>query len=252
MAALSNPLKKDKIRLDVLLVERGLCETRSQAQAQIMAGNIIINESNEWKPGTTVDPDCAISIRENSPYVGRGALKIIKALDYFEIDPQGRICIDVGSSTGGFTQVLLERGATRVYAVDSGTNQLHWKLRQDERVVVMENTNARFLKGEDLETRPNLAVMDVSFISVNLLLPMLDELLLRPYQIICLIKPQFELAPNLVSRGGFVKPKHRKLAIEKVNAKAQELGMSISEVIESPIKGAKSANVEYLVYYSRD
>ncbi len=245
---MSSLQRGDKVRLDILLVEKGLCESRARAQAEILAGRVFIRESNQFKAGSLVSSQEPVEIRESSPWVGRGALKLDHAIQVFNIETEGRVAIDVGSSTGGFTQVLLERGARLVYAVDSGSAQLHWKLRQDDRVVVRENTNARFLEPGMFDPRPNLAVMDVSFISVTLLLPVLTTILEGRYDIICLIKPQFELEPQWVSKGGFVQPRYRQRAIEKVSDFARQIGLNVSPVIESPILGAKSANVEYLVH----
>ena len=240
-------MPKNKKRLDVLLVERGLCESRQKAQAEILAGHVFLNERNNWKAGTQVDIESEIRLKTPFPYVSRGALKLIKALEVFDFDVKDKIMIDVGSSTGGFTEVLLEKGAKSVYAVDSGRAQLHWKLRQNPQVVVMEHTNARFLKISDFDQRPEAAVMDVSFISTTLLLPVLNELLAPGFCIITLIKPQFELSPELIGHKGLVAPEHRPLAIQKVLECTQKLGLKASDVIESPITGARSGNVEYLV-----
>lgn len=238
----------EKVRLDVLLVERGLCSTRSRAQAEILAGRVFINSSNQLKAGTLVSTEEEIELREPSPWVGRGALKLLHALEYFQINAAQRVAVDIGSSTGGFTQVLLAAGAVKVYAVDSGTGQLHWKLRNDERVVVMENTNARYLEAASFQPAPDLAVIDVSFISVSLILPALVSILKRPFDIVCLVKPQFELEPEWISRGGFVRPAYRQRALDKVQACASDLKLSCAPAIESPITGAKSANVEYLLH----
>jgi len=240
-------MPKNKKRLDVLLVERGFCESRQKAQAEILSGHVIINERKDWKAGTQVDIDSDIRLKSPFPYVSRGALKLLKALEAFDFDVKDKIMIDVGSSTGGFTEILLEKGAKRVYAVDSGNAQLHWKLRQDPRVIVMERTNARFLSIRDFDPRPEAAVMDVSFISATLLLPVLCEILLPGFSIITLIKPQFELSPECIGHKGLVAPEHRPHAIQKVMESAQRLGLKSSDVIESPITGARSGNVEYLV-----
>lgn len=239
-----------KVRLDQWLCDRGLFETRNKAQAAIMAGEVLVNETPVTKSGTMIAEDAAVRVKEVSPYVGRGAYKLIHALDAFGLDPKGKVGIDVGASTGGFTQVLLERGAVKVYAVDSGTNQLDWKLRSDPRVVAMENTNARYLKGEDFNPRPEVAAMDVSFISVTRILPALVNIMAPGFWIAVLIKPQFELSPELVGDRGLVDPKYHEQAIASVLSCVRELGLTSTEVIPSPITGAKSGNQEFLAAFS--
>ena len=240
-------MPKNKKRLDILLVERGLCESRQKAQAEILSGHVFVNERNDRKAGTPVDVSSEIRLKTPFPYVSRGALKLLKALEVFEFDTDNKIIADIGSSTGGFTEVLIEKNARLVYAVDSGRAQLHWKLRQNPRVVVMEHTNARFLTVNDFKLRPEAAVMDVSFISTTLLLPVLCDILAPGFSIITLIKPQFELSPEFIGRKGLVAPIDRPRAIQKVLNTARRLGLKSSNVIESPITGARSGNVEYLV-----
>jgi 23S rRNA (cytidine1920-2'-O)/16S rRNA (cytidine1409-2'-O)-methyltransferase len=243
--------KPARVRLDTLLVARGLFETRQKAQAAILAGDVSVGGAAAVKSGMPVPADAGIVIKKRFPYVGRGALKLIAALDHFKLETAGKIAIDIGSSTGGFTQVLLERGASRVYAVDSGTNQLDWKIRSDKRVTAMENTNARYLKPEMFPDRPEIAAIDVSFISLTKILPPLKDIMTGDYSIVALIKPQFELERKKIGRRGLVAPEHRKEAVTKVLDFARGLGLEAGEVIESPVPGLKSGNVEYLALFRR-
>lgn len=236
-----------KERLDNWLLAQGLFETRSKAQAAILAGLVLVDETTVNKSGFTVKPGMAVRVKESLPWVSRGALKLLHALDAFRVSPAGLVCLDVGSSTGGFTEVLLARGAQMVYAVDSGTNQLDWKLRSDSRVRTMENTNARTLEPARFDPRPVLAVMDVSFISVTKILPALIQVLQSPFTIITLIKPQFELSQGLIGKNGLVAPENRPLAVKSVLDCAQHMGLIASDVISSPILGQKSGNEEFLV-----
>ena len=191
---------KHKERLDVLLVEKGLCESRSRAQAVIMSGEVYVNGQKSDKPGTPTDVEAEIEIRGNAcPYVSRGGLKLEKALRDFGVDPTGLTCLDSGASTGGFTDCLLQNGAKQVFAIDVGYGQLAWSIRTDPRVVCMERTNIRYVTPEQLGTPVQLAVIDVSFISLRIVLPAVKALLSADGQIICLIKPQFE-AGKLVRR----------------------------------------------------
>jgi hemolysin TlyA family protein len=195
-----------KQRLDKLMVERGLAPSREKAQALIMAGQVVVGDHAAQKAGQQVTDEVEIRIKgELLPYVSRGGLKLAQGLDAFGIDPAGRIAIDVGASTGGFTDCLLQRGASRVYAVDVGYGQLAWKLREDARVVVMEKTNIRHLQPESLEPLPDLAVIDASFISLNLVLPPTLALLKRPAEVVALVKPQFEVGKGAVGKGGIVR-----------------------------------------------
>lgn len=238
-----------KKRLDVLITERELASSRQKAQAEIMAGNVLVNETPVTKPGVQVDESAVIRLKDRFPYVSRGALKLIHALDHFHVPVTGRTAIDIGSSTGGFTEVLLERGASGIYAVDSGTNQLDWKLRSDPRVTVMENTNARFIDKVPFDPSPDLAVMDVSFISVTKILPALVRILKSPFHIVVLIKPQFELEKKKIGNKGLVKEEYRQEAVDSVLNFAVSIGLRTGEVIPSPIAGAKSGNVEYLTLF---
>lgn len=241
-----------KERIDKLLFERGLAESRSKAQALIMSGVVLVDEKRVAKPSESFAVDSAIRIKGTSPelkYVGRGGLKLEKALDAFYICPNKYICLDVGSSTGGFTDCLLQNGAARVVAIDAGTNQMAWKLRNDPRVEVRENTNARNLSADDFTDRFDLIVIDVSFISVTKILPAIILLLKDNGKIVTLIKPQFEVGKGEVGKGGIVREpeKHLKV-IERVNDCAAGLGLKVVGVIDSPILGA-AGNKEFLALY---
>jgi 23S rRNA (cytidine1920-2'-O)/16S rRNA (cytidine1409-2'-O)-methyltransferase len=236
-------------RIDKLVVDLGLAESRTRAQALVMAGQILVDEQVVDKPGAMVAVDAAVRLRgEPLKFVSRGGLKLEHALDHFAIDPAGLDCVDVGASTGGFTDCLLQRGAARVCAVDVGYNQLAWRLREDPRVVSMERVNARTLAAADLPFRPALAVVDVSFISLTLILPRLVEILPPDAPIVALVKPQFEVGKDDVGKGGVVRdPAKRQGAVDKVCAAARELGCSVVGVVESPIRGP-AGNIELLAY----
>ena len=237
----------ERKRLDQALVEKGFFPSRQKAQAAILAGEVLVNNTPITKAGYTIKPTDVLRVREQFPYVSRGALKLIHALDSFHLSPKDKIAIDIGASTGGFTQVLLERGARLVYAIDSGTNQLDWKLRTDPRVICRENTNARYLKPEEFDPRPDFATVDVSFISLTKILPTLVAILLKPATIVCLIKPQFEVGQEFVGEKGFVDARYHHLAKETVLECAHSLGLTTSDIIPSPITGQKSGNQEYLI-----
>jgi len=229
-----------KIRLDRLLVERGLAESREKAQALILAGQVLVNDQKVEKCGTTVSCEARLRmLGEPLRYVSRAGLKLEAALDHFDVDPEGKICLDIGASTGGFTDCLLQRGATRVIAVDAGTNQLDWKLRQDSRVTVMEQTNARYLGIDQIGTLVALATMDVSFISSTLILPVLPPLLEKDADLLVLVKPQFEVALGQVGKGGIVRdPGLHEEAIRKVLRKIADLGFTEIARVESALMGA--------------
>lgn len=242
-------------RIDKLLVERGLAATRTKAQALIMAGVVLIDEQRASKPSDTVAPGAEIRIKGGddpaSRYVGRGGLKLETALREFAVDVNGLHCLDVGASTGGFTDCLLQHGAKSVIALDVGHNQIDWRLRTDARVEVREGVNARYLKPEDFHAEFDLVVMDVSFISATKVLPAIVPLLKTRAQLITLIKPQFEVGRGEVGKGGIVRdPQKHARVIEEVNAAAQQLGLEVRGVIESPIQGA-DGNVEFLALYVR-
>ncbi len=238
----------EKQRLDKLLVERGLAPSREKAQALIMAGQVVVGEHAVDKAGQQVSADADIRIKgETLPYVSRGGLKLKKALDEFGIDVTGLVVLDVGASTGGFTDCLLQAGAARVVAVDVGYGQLAWKLQQDPRVVSMEKTNIRHLTPEQLDDVPELAVIDASFISLSKVLPATVALAKPGGRIIALIKPQFEVGRREVGKGGIVRdPAAHEKAIEGVRKVAGDLGLSVAGLCDSPITGA-DGNREFLI-----
>jgi 23S rRNA (cytidine1920-2'-O)/16S rRNA (cytidine1409-2'-O)-methyltransferase len=231
----------EKARIDILLVEQGLADSRTKAQSLVMAGVVLVDEKRVEKP----------SEKFENKYVGRGGLKLEAALQHFNIDPTGLNCIDIGSSTGGFTDCLLQYGATKVTAVDSGTNQLDWRLRTDERVEISENTNARYLKPADFTELFDIAVVDVSFISVKNILPVIIPLLKTTGKLVVLIKPQFEVGRGEVGKGGIVREseKHQRV-IAEINEFAESFMLKVCGVIESPITGAEG-NREFLAYYAK-
>ncbi|MCA1817003.1 MAG: TlyA family RNA methyltransferase [Acidobacteria bacterium] len=242
-------------RVDRLLVARGLAESRTRAQALVMAGRVLVGERRVEKPSETFAPDAPLRVRgaddPASRYVGRGGLKLEAALDEFHLDVHGFTCLDVGASTGGFTDCLLRRGAARVVAVDVGHNQIDWRLRSDPRVEVREGVNARHLAPADFAERFDLAAMDVSFISATKVLPAVVPLIKETGRLVVLIKPQFEVGRGEVGKGGIVKDgaKHARVVAE-VNDAARALGLRVVGVIESPIPGAEG-NKEFLALYER-
>ena len=242
-------------RVDRLLVERGLAPTRTRAQALVMAGRVIVGERRVEKASETFPPDAPLRVRGGDDpaarYVGRGGLKLEKALAEFEIDPTGFVCVDVGASTGGFTDCLLQHGARRVVALDVGHNQLAWRLRTDPRVEVREGVNARHLRAEDFDERFDLATMDVSFISATKVLPAVVPLLKEGGRVVVLVKPQFEVGRGEVGKGGVVRdPEQHARVVEEVNANARALGLTVLGVTDSPITGA-DGNREFLALYER-
>ncbi len=240
-----------KERLDKLLVARGLVETRTRAQAIILAGQVFSGEQRLEKPGQLVGLDAPITLRESLRYVGRGGLKLAAALDHFAIEVNGRICLDIGASTGGFTDCLLQRGVERVVALDVGYGQLDWKIRQDRRVDVREKVNARYLSTEDFACHFDLIVVDVSFISLTRILPVMPPLLAPAGEVIALIKPQFEVGRGEVGKGGIVRDTlAQKRVVDEIVAFAGNLGMTSRGTIESPILGA-DGNREFLGYFDR-
>ncbi len=237
----------EKTRLDALLVSRGLFESREKAQRALMAGLVRVNGQPAGKPGDRVALDAAVEVEAAEKYVSRGGLKLEAALDAFAIDPAGRVCLDIGASTGGFTDCLLQRGAARVHALDVGHNQLHWRIRNDPRVVAREGINCRHLTPADVPEPVSLVVADVSFISLTLILPPAFELLAPEGVMVVLIKPQFELSRAEVGRGGIVSdPAAHAAAVEKIRAfVAESLGRRWEGVIDSPILGM-TGNREFL------
>ncbi len=239
-----------KERVDVLLVERGLVETREKAKRAIMAGLVFSGTERLDKPGLKVEQTTPLLVKGNViPYVSRGGLKLEKALHVFSITLQDKLVIDIGASTGGFTDCALQNGAKKVYAIDVGYNQLAWKLRQDERVIVMERTNFRYVNRTDLqEGLPNFACMDVSFISLRLILPVLKQLLQPSSDVIALIKPQFEAGREQVGKKGIVRdPNVHRTVIEQMTTFAVEVGYSVLGLDYSPIKGGEG-NIEFLLH----
>lgn len=241
-----------KERLDVLLVNRGLAPSREKAKTMIMEGNVFVNNNREDKAGSTFSEDCQIEVRGKTlQYVSRGGLKLEKAMTHFGITLEGKICMDIGASTGGFTDCMLQNGAQKVYAVDVGYGQFAWKLRQDERVVCMEKTNIRYVTPEQIGDALDFASVDVSFISLTKVLGPARELLKEDGQMVCLIKPQFEAGREKVGKKGVVRDKRvHEEVIEKVISFALETGFSIYNLEYSPIKGPEG-NIEYLVYIGR-
>ena len=243
-------MKKD--RTDALLVLRGLCASREQAKRLILAGEVRSGDRIIDKPSTQLAPDAPLEVKEKPRYVGRGGLKLEGALDAFQIDPAGWVCIDVGASTGGFTDCLLQRGALRVHAVDVGTNQLVWKLRSDPRVVVKEQFNARHMVLEDIGEKVRLAVMDLSFMSLTKVLPAVFSVLEENGSVVCLIKPQFELRREDIAKGGIVRdPALHEQAVAKIRRfVTEEHPFEWRGLISSPITGM-DGNQEFLAWITR-
>lgn len=240
-----------KVRADRLLTDRGLVPSRERARALIMAGQVVIGEHKVEKAGQLVDSSLEVRIKNDLPFVSRGGLKLEKALDEFNIDVSGLTVMDVGASTGGFTDCLLQRGAARVYAVDVGYGQLAWKLQQDERVLSLEKTNIRYLEAGALPTVPDMAVIDASFISLDKVLPNTLRLIRSRGAVVALIKPQFEVGRGEVGRGGVVRdPEKHAAVIEAIGLLAGELNLEKVAVTESPITGPKG-NREFLVYLKK-
>ena len=238
---------KIKKRLDVLLTENGFCDSRSKAQAIIMAGQVYVDGQKADKPGISYEETVAIEVRgESCPYVSRGGLKLEKALRDFGVDPTGFVCSDSGASTGGFTDCLLQQGASKVFAIDVGYGQLDWKIRSDPRVVVMERTNIRYVTPEDLGEALDLSVIDVSFISLKIVLPAIKALLKPNGQVLCLIKPQFEAGREKVGKKGVVRePETHIQVLDDFVKLAQSLNFTILGLTFSPVKGPEG-NIEFL------
>lgn len=242
-----------KIRLDVFLVEQNMAPSRSAAQAMIMAGDVYIDNQKAMKAGETVKGTENIEVRSKGPsYVSRGGLKLEKAMKVFPATPSGKVCMDIGASTGGFTDCMLQNGAVKVYSVDVGYGQLAWKLRQDERVVNMERTNIRYIDRERVVEPLEFFSVDVSFISLKPVLPVAYELLKEGGEGVCLIKPQFEAGREKVGKKGVVREKSTHIeVIEKVLEFTKEIGFSVKGLDFSPIKGPEG-NIEYLMYIKKD
>jgi 23S rRNA (cytidine1920-2'-O)/16S rRNA (cytidine1409-2'-O)-methyltransferase len=241
----------EKTRIDQLLVVRGLCASREQAQRAIMAGRVTVGGRRAEKPGLQVSRDALVEVQGGERYVSRGGFKLKAALDHFRISVEGKVCLDIGSSTGGFTDCLLQHGAARVYAFDVGRGQLAWRLRNDPRVIVREGVNARYLTAAEIPEKVELCVADVSFISLTLILPAVFALLPDAADMIVLIKPQFELAPDKVGRGGVVRdPALHADAVGRIRRFIEEKGWRWLGVIESPLPG-REGNLEFLAHLGK-
>lgn len=238
-----------KIRLDQLVFDLGLTESRERAKTTIMSGLVFVDGQRADKPGMSVSPEANIEVRGKAlPFVSRGGYKLDKALKVFPVDPADKLCIDCGASTGGFTDVLLQHGAKKVYSVDVGYGQLAWKLRNDERVVNLEKTNLRYVSSEQIPEILDLAVMDVSFISIKLVLPAVKQLLKDNADLICLIKPQFEAGREEVGKKGVVRDtKVHESVINSILDFAPTIGLSVQGLDFSPIKGPEG-NIEYICH----
>ena len=241
-----------KERLDVMMVQRGLAPSREKAKAIIMAGEVLVDGQREDKPGTAFAETVEITVKGNPlPYVSRGGLKLEKAVSQFELNLEGRICMDVGSSTGGFTDCMLQNGAVKVYSVDVGHGQLAWKLRNDNRVVCMERTNIRYVTPENIQEPPSFVSIDVSFISLTKVLPAVRALLEEDGEIVCLIKPQFEAGREKVGKKGVVRdPAVHREVILRVASFAQSIGFALLNLEFSPVKGPEG-NIEYLLHLQK-
>ena len=244
---------KKKERLDVLLVKRGLAESREKAKAIIMTGNVFVKEQREDKAGSTFDEDVVIEVK-GAPmkYVSRGGYKLEKAMELWQVPLEDKVCMDVGSSTGGFTDCMLQNGAHKVYAIDVGTNQLAWKLRQDERVVSMEKTNIRYVTHENVPDEIGFSSIDVAFISLTKVLVPVRNLLESHGQVVCLIKPQFEAGKDKVGKKGVVRDKKVHLeVVRNIITYAVAIGFEVIGLSFSPIKGPEG-NIEYLLYIEKN
>lgn len=242
-------MKLAKKRLDILLVEKGLVQSRERAKTTIMSGIVYVENQKADKVGATYDENANIEVRGSTlKYVSRGGLKLEKALKYFDIDPTGHICMDIGASTGGFSDCLLQNGAVKVYSIDVGYGQLAWKIRNDERVVAMERTNFRKVTKEQISDNPSLAVIDVSFISLKIILPVAKMLMNDTAEILCLVKPQFEAGREKVGKKGVVRdPEVHKEVLENFLIHATQAGFFIEDITFSPIKGPEG-NIEFLAH----
>jgi len=243
--------KTMKQRADKLLVRKGLAESREKAQALIMAGLVWVGERRVKKPGELLKEDVELKVKEPLPYVSRGGIKLEKALDEFKIEVKGKIAADFGASTGGFTDCLLKKGAKRVYAIDVGYGQMHWRLRSDPRVVLLEKVNVRYIDSSLIKDNIDLVVADLSFISLKLVLPKIMEILIPDGEALVLVKPQFEVGRDKVGKRGVVRDEKLIFqAVEDIKIFAQDIGFSIKGVCESPIRGAKG-NREFFIYLSK-
>lgn len=242
-----------KKRLDVLLVEQGLADSREKAKAIIMSGIVYVDNNKEDKAGTTFEETAKVEVRGNTlKYVSRGGLKLEKAMNNFGVTLDGKVCMDVGASTGGFTDCMLQNGAVKVYSVDVGHGQLAWKLRNDERVVCMEKTNIRYVTPEDIDDRVEFVSIDVSFISLTKVLPAVKELMTENGEIVCLIKPQFEAGREKVGKKGVVRELSTHIeVVQMIVDYVRNNGFRTLDLSYSPIKGPEG-NIEYLLYMTKD
>jgi 23S rRNA (cytidine1920-2'-O)/16S rRNA (cytidine1409-2'-O)-methyltransferase len=239
-----------KVRIDKLIVDKGLIESREKAARQILAGEVFADGQLVEKASDLVAPGAVVEVRARSPFVSRGGEKLVHALNHFQVKVAGRVCMDVGASTGGFTDCLLQKGATRVYAVDVGTGQLDQRLRKDQRVVVMEHTNARSLDPRVFGDQPTLAVVDVSFISLEKILPATFGVLASRGEVLALVKPQFEVGREHVGKGGVVRePAHHRAAVQRLARYAVLRGWHVLGVTASPLRGPKG-NHEFFLHFS--
>jgi 23S rRNA (cytidine1920-2'-O)/16S rRNA (cytidine1409-2'-O)-methyltransferase len=237
-----------KVRLDKLLIEKGLVESREKAKALILEGNVLVNGAMVDKSGTLVKCDAVLTLKNKMPYVSRGGLKLEHAITEFKIDVKNRVAMDIGASAGGFTDCLLQRGAVKVYAIDVGYGQFSWKLRNDSRICLLEKTNIRYLDKQRIPDRIDISTIDVSFISLSKVIPKVSEFLAPHGEIVALIKPQFEAGKKDVGKGGVVKSeKIRIQVIDRIKRESEEIGFNVIGTTTSPIKGPKG-NVEYLIY----
>ncbi|BAG13810.1 TlyA family RNA methyltransferase [Candidatus Endomicrobiellum trichonymphae] len=242
--------KKNKKRLDVLLFEKGFAETRTKAQAFIMSGNIFVNNQIQYRPGTLVGKEDSIEVRNANPYVSRGGLKLESVLETLAIDLEGYICLDIGASTGGFTDCMLQKGAIKVYAVDVGAGQLHYRLRQDKRVVNIENVNFRYFDNSFLKDNIDFTTIDVSFISLDKILPVAYRSISKNGFVLAMIKPQFELEASEIKKGVVRDKKLRQKAINKIKKVALDLGFKIISEADSCLKGLRG-NLEHFIFLSK-
>lgn len=238
--------KKNKKRLDVLLFERGLAETRTKAQVFVIGGSVFVNNQVQYKPATIIDEEDLVEVKNTNPYVSRGGLKLESALVALAVDAKGYTCLDIGASTGGFTDCMLQKGAVKVYAVDVGQGQLHYKLRNDKRVVNIESINFRYFDGSLLKDNIDFATIDVSFISLDKILPVAYENVVENGLVLAMIKPQFELEPSEIRKGVVRDEKLRQKAINKIKQFALNLGFKIISEADSSLKGPKG-NLEHFV-----
>jgi len=243
---------KNKERLDVIIVDSGLIKSRERAKALIMEGKVIVNGITITKAGTLVNRDSEIALKNGDlPYVGRGGLKLKAALDFFHINPGNKVIMDIGCSTGGFTDCVLKENASKVYAVDVGYGQIDWSLRQNPKVILLEKTNIRYLEKEKIPEPIDLIVIDVSFISLTKVLPVCIEFLDDKGEILALIKPQFEVGREMVEKGGVIKDETKRLnAVENIRTFAELNGLKTIGIFESPVHGQKG-NIEYFIYLGR-